>query len=286
MSLSSPVRPRPPYRGRIAPTPTGWLHLGHAQTFAIAWQRARAAGGALVYRTEDLDADRCRPAFADGALEDLRWLGLTWEEGPDLGGPHAPYTQSERLPWFREVWQALRATGQIYPSPHSRKDVAEALRAPHPEGAEPIFPVRLRPSPDATRYPLAPEGVNWRFRVPAGEVIRFEDGRRGPCAFEAGVDFGDFLVWRKDGFPSYEMAVVADDHAMGITEVVRGEDLLLSTARQLLLYRALGWTAPAWYHTALVRDASGRRLAKRHDALTLRTLRARGADPDTLRPPA
>jgi glutamyl/glutaminyl-tRNA synthetase len=267
-------------RGRLAPTPTGHLHVGHARTFALAAERARRAGGTLVYRTEDLDASRCRPEFAAAAIADLRWLGLDWQEGPDVGGPCGPYVQSERLPWFAEVWRRLQASGAIYPCDKSRKDVARSLTAPHAEDdAEPIFPPELRPAHGLGRGLAAPGASNWRFRVPDGETIAFDDALRGSQAFVAGRDFGDFLVWRKDGFPAYELAVVADDHAMGITEVVRGADLLLSTARQLLIYRALGWTAPAWAHAPLIVDAEGRRLAKRTAGLSIRELREAGRTP-------
>ena len=269
------------YRGRLAPTPTGLLHLGHARTFALAAQRATAAGGALVMRIEDLDASRCRREFEDAALEDLAWLGLRWQEGPDVGGPFGPYRQSERLEVFREAWGRLHRTGLIYPCDKSRADVARALAAPHAEDdAEPIFPTSLRPSPGTGGEATAPGASNWRFRVPDGETVRFDDALRGPQAFVAGRDFGDFLVWRRDGFPSYELAVVADDHAMGITEVVRGADLLLSTARQLLLHRALGWTSPGWAHAPLVTDAAGRRLAKRAPGLSIRDLRQKGWAPE------
>jgi glutamyl/glutaminyl-tRNA synthetase len=279
------------YRGRIAPTPSGFLHLGHARTFWTAFERARAAGGVLIYRNEDLDPDRCSPAAAVAAIEDLQWLGIQWQEGPDVGGPHAPYTQSHRLDSYREVWRRLHATGAIYPSPHSRKDVQEALVAPHDDvarrsgvaGHEPIFPAHLRPPPGAGCDATGPGEVNWRFRVPDDEPIVFTDLRAGRVERIAGRDFGDFVVWRKDGFPSYELAVVADDHAMQITEVVRGEDLLTSTARQLLLDRALGWPPPAFYHCPLVTDAAGQRLAKRNDALTLRALRTRGLTPEQIR---
>ena len=265
------------YRGRLAPTPTGFLHVGHARTFALAAQRAHEANGILIYRTEDLDAGRCRPEFATAALEDLRWLGLQWSEGPDVGGPHAPYVQSQRLPWFREVWQRLQASGHIYPCDKSRKDVERCLTAPHTEDdAEPIFPTELRPSVGAGHEAREPGAMNWRFRVPDGESIGFHDEIKGPQRFVAGHDFGDFLVWRKDGFPSYELAVVADDHAMGVTEVVRGADLLLSTARQLLLYQALGWTPPAWAHAPLILDNNGKRLAKRTYGLSVRELKERG----------
>ena len=266
-------------RGRLAPTPTGYLHVGHARTFALA--AARAAGGTLIYRTEDLDAGRCRPEFAAAAIEDLRWLGLKWTEGPDVGGPHVPYVQSQRLPWFREVWQKLQVAGVIYPCDNSRKDVERSLTAPHAEDdAEPIFPSSLRPAHGAGHEAREPGPTNWRFRVPDGEVITFNDALQGPQAFGAGRDFGDFLVWRKDGFPAYELAVVADDHAMGITEVVRGADLLLSTARQLLIYRALGWNSPTWAHAPLIVDAEGRRLAKRTAGLSIRELRAKRKTPE------
>lgn len=270
-----------PYRGRLAPTPTGHLHLGHARTFWIAQQRAIAAGGTLVLRIEDLDRDRCKPQYHQDLMEDLAWFGFGWQEGPDVGGSYGPYEQRDRLPLYPQIWQYLAQTGLIYPSPHSRRDVAKALSAPHEGDHEVIFPPRLRPS----NWDIAttPGRVNWRFRVPDGETIAFVDQHQGPQAFTAGQDFGDFIVWRRDGFPSYELAVVADDHAMAITEVVRGEDLLLSTAKQLLLYRALGWSIPRFYHCPLVRDAAGRRLAKRDGALSLRTLRQNGTTPEQIR---
>lgn len=270
------------FRGRLAPTPTGLLHAGHAQTFALA--AARASGAGLVMRIEDLDRDRCREEFAAAALEDLAWLGLEWTEGPDIGGPHAPYEQSRRGGWFLDVWRRLEAAGVIYPSPHSRRDVEDASSAPH--GAtlgssdappEPLFPVALRPA----RWERAssPGRVAWRFRVPDGRVLEFDDGRLGRVRRTAGIDFGDFVVWRRDDLAAYELAVVADDHAMAIEEVVRGEDLLTSTARQLLLYEALGWQPPRWFHAPLVVDAAGRRLAKRSGGMAIRDLRARGCSP-------
>ena len=268
------------YRGRIAPTPTGFLHLGHARTFWIAGERARRSDGKLVYRNEDLDRGRCQPEFSLAAIEDLRWLGLDWQEGPDVAGPFAPYDQSQRSNWHLQAWKLLHATGRIYPSTHSRKDVEAALIAPHESDDEPIFPPNLRPPVDEGHECLTPGGVNWRFRVPDGRRLTYFDGRAGRVARTAGIDFGDFLIWRKDGFPSYELAVVADDHAMQISEVVRGEDLLTSTARQILLYEALGWAPPAWFHCPLMTDDRGVRLAKRNAALSLRELRAHGHSPE------
>jgi glutamyl-tRNA synthetase len=267
-------------RGRIAPTPTGLLHAGHARTFALA--AARASGAGLVMRVEDLDGPRCRDEFVTAALDDLRWLGVDWTEGPDIGGPHAPYVQSERTAWFLDVWRRLEEAGTIYPSPHSRRDVEEAATAPHEpatgdDAAETIFPPSLRPL--HRERAATPGGMPWRFRVPDGRTITFDDALAGRVSRTAGVDFGDFVVWRRDDLPAYELAVVADDHAMEIEEVVRGADLLTSTARQLLLYEALGWTPPAFCHAPLVRDAAGRRLAKRAGGLAIRDLRAAGWSP-------
>jgi glutamyl-tRNA synthetase len=250
------------------------MHVGHARTFMAAYRRAREATGELVLRIEDLDPLRCRDEYTQHAIEDLAWLGLRWTEGPVY--------QSRRRAVHEAVWRALRDAGLIYPSDVSRKELRDAAHAPHEdeEGAEPIFPPELRGPPGAGRDAESAAGVVWRFRVPDGDVIQFIDACRGPQAFTAGVDFGDFVVWRKDDVPAYELAVVADDVAMEITEVVRGEDLLRSTARQLLIYRALGATPPAWCHLPLVRDASGKRLAKRHRALSVRELRERGLSAD------
>ncbi len=272
------ANPNSAYRGRLAPTPTGYLHLGHFATFRTAWERARAAGGALIYRNEDIDPQRCRAEYAAAAMADLRWAGLDWDEGPDIGGPHAPYDQSARMAGFRAACDRLVSAGRAYFCTCSRRDLAEAAGAPHDEGAEPIYPGtcrnhRVRPDRGAAAI---------RFRVTDGETVEFVDGRLGPQRFEAGRDFGDFVIWRRDDAPAYELAVVVDDAAMDITEVVRGEDLLLSTARQILLYRALGLGPPTFYHCPLVRDASGRRLAKRDAVLSLRDLRARGVLPADL----
>ena len=281
---TDPAKESRTYRGRLAPSPTGWLHLGHARTFWVAQERAAAAGGALILRSDDLDRVRCRAEFSAAMLEDLRWLGLRWSEGPDAGGPHAPYAQSERMPQYRAAFEKLRALDAIYPCNCSRQDVLRALGAPHAGEEEPIYPGTCRPPRGGKSEIRNPKSeINWRFRVPDGEVISFTDSALGPHAETAGSDFGDFLVWRKDGLPSYQLACVVDDAAMGITEVVRGADLLTSTCRQLLLYRALGLAAPDFYHCALMTDLNGIRLAKRDDATSLRGLRAAGATPEELR---
>ncbi len=267
----------PPYRGRLAPSPTGHLHLGHARTFWIAAQRARAAGGALLLRNDDLDAVRFRLDFVDAMLEDLRWLGFIWEE-PMIA-------QSTRRIRYRAALEKLHAAGLIFPCQRTRRDVLDAAGAPHEGGAddEPIYPAQFRSPADAPLPALGETvAVNWRFRVPDGEELEFHDACCGTQRASAGRDFGDFLVWRKDDVPSYQLATVVDDGELGITEVVRGADLIKSTFRQMLLFRALGFSHPGFYHAPLMLDEKGVRLAKRHDALALRTLRERGVRPETI----
>ena len=274
----------PPYRGRIAPSPTGFLHLGHARTFWTAQERAREAGGTLILRVEDIDSARCKPEFSQALEEDLRWFGFAWNEGPDCSGPFAPYAQSARRNFYFSLLERLRAGGFIYPCRCSRRDVLSALGAPHAGEEEPNYPGTCRPKESGYIAHAGLRDVHWRFRVPDGERMTFCDGALGLQTAVAGVDFGDFVVWRRDGVPAYQLAVTADDAAMGVTEVVRGADLLLSTFRQLLLYRALDFPAPAFYHTPLLADPlTGQRLAKRHASLSLRQLRASGADPEMLR---
>ncbi|HEX4645369.1 MAG TPA: tRNA glutamyl-Q(34) synthetase GluQRS [Verrucomicrobiae bacterium] len=279
MSPSTILKPR--YRGRLAPSPTGLLHLGHARTFWIAQQRALAHGGALVLRNEDLDSARCKPEFVAAMLEDLRWFGFRWQEGPDCGGAFGPYNQSERRNLYFAALEKLQANGAIYPCACSRKDILGAAAAPHENQDEPIYPGTCRPA-DGSKLKNN-SALNWRFRAADGEAIEFTDGHFGSQRFVAGRDFGDFVVWRQDDAPAYQLAVVVDDAAMEITEVVRGADLLLSTARQIVLYRALGLKPPVFYHGPLVTDDSGIRLAKRHDSLSLRKLREAGRTPEELR---
>jgi glutamyl-tRNA synthetase len=305
--MPPPLPPPSGYRGRLAPSPTGYLHLGHAHTFWIAQTRARAAGGTLVLRNEDLDPQRSKPEFVRAMLEDLRWFGFDWQEGPDRGGPFGPYNQSERTAHYRAALIRLHAAGLVYPCTCSRKELQRVAQAPHVADEEPVYPgtCRGRSGRSEFRVPSSelngagPSAANsepgtrspelkahWRFRVPDGETVAFVDGAQGPQSFVAGQDFGDFVVWRSDDVPAYQLAVVVDDAAMQITEVVRGADLLLSTARQLLLYRALGLRPPAFFHCPLLTDDQGVRLAKRHDALSLRALRAAGRQPEELRPAA
>lgn len=253
--------------GRLAPTPTGLLHAGHALTFSVAHRRAREAKGRLLLRIEDLDPHRCREEFVQAALEDLLWLGLAWDGDP--------IRQSARRMAHLEAWRRLRDGGFIYPCSRSRREVSTL--APHSE--EPVFPKEWRAPVDDARNYETPTGVNWRFRVPDGRVVVFSDQRLGENQKTALVDFGDFLVWNRDDIPAYELAVVVDDMAAGVTEVVRGVDLLTSTARQILLYEALGGSAPGWFHCPLVCDDDGRRLAKRSGSQSLRELRGSGMAP-------
>jgi glutamyl/glutaminyl-tRNA synthetase len=316
-----PADSKPPYRGRLAPSPTGLLHVGHARTFWTAAQRAAQHHGQLILRNENLDAQRCKPQFVRAMYEDLHWLGIHWTEGPDRGGPCAPYSQSERGAHYLAAWQTLRTRGLIYPCTCSRKDVAQSASAPNENDTddEPIYPGHCRPAscgrnpapcgdgrliraaeakPRGTHPqgrelvpthdgPMSPDPspppANWRFRVPDNEEIYFTDLHLGPQLFTAGRDFGDFIIWRRDNVPAYQLAVVVDDAAMQITEVVRGADLLKSTARQILLFRALGLPIPAYYHCDLIRDECGVRLAKRHDALSIRHLREKGWTPEQVR---
>ena len=291
----------PNYVGRLAPSPTGLLHLGHARTFWIALERARAAGGKLWLRDEDLDPQRSRPEFSAAMKGDLRWLGISWD---------AELRQSDRLALYRAAMQQLLASGLAYPCICSRRDLAQSIAAPHDDDDEPIYNGRCRPSSDAVILSAAPERsdgakskdpdaaspvdtgsafsnlkphTNYRFRIPTNDPVTFTDVSAGSQTFTPSLDFGDFLLWRKDNLPSYQLACVVDDAAMGITEVVRGRDLLKSTARQILLQRALSLPTPTYYHCDLMRDATGVRLAKRHDALSLRTLRDRGLTPAQVR---
>jgi glutamyl-tRNA synthetase len=267
------------------------LHLGHARTFWTAYQRAVAAGGALIFRNEDLDPQRSRAEFARAMVEDLSWLGIRWQEGPapDGGaeiGADGPYAQSRRGDFYHAAWRKLLGGGYLYPCQCSRKELAAAASAPHDEpGAEPMYSGACRRELSAAEIQewmeRGPAGVNWRFRLIATDAVTFCDNNPvfGEQRFMPGRDFGDFPVWRRDNVPAYQLAVVVDDDAMRISEVVRGADLLLSTARQILLQRALfgdDVRPPEYFHCELTVDADGQRLAKRTDAVSLRALREQG----------
>ncbi len=234
----------------------------------MAQSRASDADGRILLRMENLDPQRCSAEFARAAIDDLLWMGLEWSGEPIF--------QSQRRHFYLEAWRRLKEAGFIYPCRRSRREISSL--APHEE--EPVFPVEWRADPREAKFYNEPAGVNWRFKVPDGESISFMDQNFGPLEKNTLRDFGDFLVWNRDDIPAYELAVVVDDMDMGITEVVRGADLLTSTARQILIYRALGASLPAWFHCPLVCDSEGRRLAKRTGGLSLRDLRAEGFTPE------
>lgn len=254
-------------RGRYAPSPTGRMHLGNARTALAAWMQIRALGGTFVLRIEDLDPGRARDRFTQGLLDDLHWLGLDWDEGPEVGGPYAPYVQSQRGVAYAEALARL----DVYPCRCSRREIREASFAPH--GAEPIYPGICRDRA------VDPSGaVAWRWRVPPGTVTLDDDleGRRDQ---NVARDVGDFVLRRSDGAWAYQLAVVVDDAMMQITHVLRGVDLLDSTPRQIHLQRALGLETPRYAHVPLVLGADGEKLSKRHGAPDLATLRAAGVEP-------
>lgn len=260
------------YRGRLAPSPTGTLHLGVARTSLVAWLRARKLGGKLVLRIEDIDGPRVVKGAAQALLEDLRWLGLDWAEGPDVGGAYGPYTQSERLDSYAAALARLRERNAIYPCTCSRKDILELASAPHGDlGA--VYPGTCR---NAVTRPGRPAALRLRVDEPAPS---FTDVLHGE---QPAREVDDFVLQRGDGVYAYQLAVVVDDIAMSITEVVRGDDLLSSTPRQLALYRALGATPPRFLHVPLVLAADGRRLSKRDHAPSIAQYRAAGVRPEQI----
>lgn len=260
------------HRGRFAPSPTGDLHLGGARTALAAWLWARSQGGPFILRVEDLDRPRVVAGAEARIAEDLAWLGLDFDEGPDEGGPHAPYRQSERQPLYDAAVEALLASGRAFRCWCSRAEVARAATAPHGAGDDgPRYSgtCRERMSGPPGRLPSV------RLRVEP-ETVAFVDGVHGAQADDVAATVGDFVIRRADGVTAYQLAVVVDDAAMAIDDVLRGDDLLGSTGRQLLLYRALGLTAPRFAHVPLVLGPDGSRLSKRHGAIGVRAWRERG----------
>jgi glutamyl-tRNA synthetase len=266
--------------GRYAPSPTGLLHVGSARTALVAWLSARAAGGTFVMRVEDLDGPRTVPGMAEAILDDLRWLGLDWDEGPDVDGPHAPYTQSERFGIYEVALAQLNAQGRLFPCSYSRRDLRTLATAPHGNEGQPPYPARLRPKNlEADWFDVFSQDTNpdaaLRFIV-VDEAVTFEDRLYGTVTEHVEQTVGDFVLKRRDGVYAYQLAVVVDDLLMGVTEVVRGEDLLDSTARQIQLIEALGGPVPAYAHVPLVVNANGDKLSKRNEGLTLQSLREAG----------
>lgn len=267
--------------GRLAPSPTGAQHVGNARTFLVAWLSIRQQRGRLILRIEDLDSPRVKPAATDQAITDLRWLGLDWDEGPDVGGAHAPYVQTCRSALYAEALERLKAIDRIYPCSCSRTDIQHAASAPHWEHEGPVYPGTCsgRTARDSER--LEAGTYAWRFRV-TERTVSFRERRRFERSCRIDEELGDFVIAKKDGTAAYQLAVVCDDVAMGVTEVVRGDDLLASTFRQLQIYEAFGWQPPEFFHVPLVIGTDGRRLAKRHGDTRLSTLREQGVRAERL----
>ena len=269
-------------RGRYAPSPTGDLHMGNLRTALLAWLFARSANGKFVLRIEDLDQPRTRPGATVRMLEDLRWLGLDWDEGPDCGGLYAPYIQSERGAIYQDYLQRLRATGLVYPCYCSRAEVAQAARiasAPQ-QGSEegPRYPGTCRSLTEKQRRDYEERGRRpaLRFRVDDERSVTFKDLIAGPVTQHVQQAVGDFILCRSDGIFAYQFAVVIDDGLMHINQVVRGADLLPSTARQILLFEALDFPIPTFAHVPLLLDEQGKRLAKRTQSAGIEPLRGAG----------
>lgn len=261
--------------GRLAPSPTGHLHLGHARTFLLGWCSARSAGGRVVLRLEDLDGERCNPNWADECQRDLEWLGLDWDGPARL--------QSSGLERILAAARSLEAEGLAYACVCSRRDLRESVSAPHGTGGEIPYTGRCRERFASRQQAQAQTGeaAALRFRVPDESVV-VKDVLFGERAFNVQKETGDFPILRRDGTPAYQLAVVVDDAADGVTEVVRGDDLLPSAARQQLLQQALGLPTPRWCHAPLVLDGTGQRLAKRSDSVSLASLRERGVAPSAI----
>lgn len=270
-------------RVRFAPSPTGKLHVGNARTALFNWLLARGRGGTFVLRIEDTDVERSTSASEAGIIDDVRWLGLTWDEGPDVGGPHGPYRQSERAGLYRAHTQRLLDSGHAYFCFCSPEKLEADRAAAVAEGRQAGYPGTCRSltSADVAARRASGQVPAIRFRIPAGREVVFTDAVRGEVRFSTDV-FGDPVIVRADGTPAYNFAVVVDDALMGITQVVRGEDHISNTPRQILLYEALGYRAPAFAHLALVMGPDHTPLSKRHGATSVGEFRAKGYLPEAL----
>ena len=267
--------------GRLAPSPTGAQHVGNARTYLLAWLSIRSRGGRIILRIEDIDSPRVRVGAAEQAVDDLRWLGLDWDEGPDIGGPNGPYVQTERVELYRVALARLRCDERVYPCTCTRSDIESAASAPHIEHEGPIYPGTCAGRAAADAASLGDRAFAWRLRTT--EVPReYTDLVAGTQRVNVKQQLGDFVVGKMDGSPAYQLAVVCDDHAMGITEVLRGDDLLPSAFRQIELFEAFGWIPPTFAHVPLVVGPDCRRLAKRHGDTRLATLRKEGVSADAL----
>jgi glutamyl-tRNA synthetase len=264
-------------RGRYAPSPTGFLHLGNARTALAAWLHTRNQGGTFILRVEDLDSQRSKSDYIEANIQELRWLGLDWDEGPDVSGTYQPYVQSQRGALYQQVLETLQANGHLFECYLSRKDLQEVAAAPH--GKAPVYGPLERERNEQLKTENKSKSPSLRFRVP-DKTVTFTDALAGKRTFNTLDDIGDFIVKRADGEWAYQLAVVVDDIAMNITEIVRGDDLLPSTAAQLLLYEALGATSPTFLHVPLLLDETGERMAKRKGSLTVTALKESGVRPE------
>ena len=272
-------------KGRLAPSPTGAQHLGNARTYLLAYWSARRSGADLLMRIEDIDSPRVKPWASQQAIDDLRWLGIDWEEGPDVGGDHAPYVQTERNDLYAAELNKLIESDRVFPCTCSRKDIAQAASAPHETSQSFAHEGPIYPGTCATwRYgdSVPQEGTYcWRFRA-QDRTVAFDDVVVGVQSCNPQSQLGAFPVTQKNGKASYQLAVVVDDAMMGITEVVRGNDLIPSTFRQIEIYDALGYPIPSFAHVPLVTGTDGRRLAKRHGDTRLSQYRNEGLRPEKI----
>ncbi len=270
-------------RVRFAPSPTGHLHVGNARTALFNYLMARGSGGAFILRIEDTDVERSTRESEAAILEDLRWMGLRWDEGPDVGGPHAPYRQSERVGLYRDVAAKLVAEGQAYHCFCSPERLDADRQAALAAGLPPKYPGTCRAIAERTARDRIARGERAvvRFSVPEDRNVVFTDLVRGPVTFHTSV-IGDPVLVRSDGHPAYNFAVVIDDASMEVTHVVRGEDHISNTPRQILIYEALGFTPPAFAHLALVMGPDHSPLSKRHGATSVAEFRAKGYLPEAL----
>lgn len=271
--------PETSVRGRLAPSPTGHLHLGNAWSFLLCWLAVRSAGGRLVLRMEDIDPERSRPHFAEEIMRDLAWLGLDWDEGPDLGGPYGPYTQQERLERYAEAIQVLTRLGRTYPCYCSRKELKTMASAPHLEDAGPVYPGTCLGLGADARREREEQGRRPALRLHGEGETRFDDLLHGEVRLDWAQCGGDFPLRRSDGVIAYQLAVALDDLDQAINLVVRGADILPCTPRQIRLFHLLHAPVPRYAHVPLLFDHEGVRLAKRHRSLELRELREKGISP-------
>ena len=275
----------PVIRGRLAPSPTGYIHLGNAWAFLLAWLAARASSGEVVLRIEDIDPQRSRPEYTAALIEDLTWLGLDWDYGPDKSEPAdgqglGPFEQSRRGQHYAAALARLESASLTYPCFCTRKELRSMAGAPHVDDAGAPYPGTCRNLNPSQQEALLASGRRpcLRLHCPAGSIT-FTDAVYGPQSFTLADCGGDFALRRSDGVVAYQLAVAVDDALMGINQVVRGRDILISTPRQIALLSLMGYGAPAYAHVPLLLDDEGERLAKRHQSLSLRNLRQMGADP-------